>query len=288
MSAISLHCARCEYDLRTLNPAGLCPECALPIEQSLLASADPVGPDRPRIRLATTILLAAMSLRLAITLGILGYHRVEHSPIVFASILSQLLQLWPIDGASSSVVYFFRPNNYWILVRALLIAEFVLFCVGVAVITRRSAAATDKPAWAGSLRRISRWSAAASLVCFIAVRAIIESRFTGYLSFPGYNALVQCALIVPPVALVAWTARLLLLFTREQDPRVFFRWVVAYGIMITAVAAVFDAGWILEHGEVARYGAVLNVAAFVTASLMWWELRRRTRPRGGDVADTMP
>jgi hypothetical protein len=278
MDAISLHCARCDYDLRTLDPAGLCPECALPIGQSILAFADPLARDRGRIGRATIMLQVAMAVRLWIALWVLGYHLVNRNEIVYASITSQLLDLWPVDGVVSSAIWIFRPGGMWILVRALLVLDFALFCAGVAVLTRqlRSAQGT----WTRWLPRITLAAAAASVLYIAGVRAALDSNSRTVLNWLGSNALVYCAAILPPTALAAWTARLLFLATRNaRSSHRRTRVVTVAGVVFTVLAAIYNSQWIYERGTLARWGAFANVATFATVWWMWRQLGRLARVR---------
>ena len=139
MDVISLHCARCDYDLRTLNPAGLCPECALPIADTIDAAADPLAPDRRRIHRAANVLLASMAGRVIVGVFVLGYHLITRSDIVYASVASQLLNLWPVNSAAVCVVRWFGPINGWVFVRLAFFAYFVLTCAGLVMLTWKPA-----------------------------------------------------------------------------------------------------------------------------------------------------
>src|SRR5207249_2398200 len=158
-------------------------------------------------------------------------HRIEHSDIVWSSITSQLLELWPVDGVVSSAIWIFRPGGKWIVVRALLVVDFALFCAGIAALTRR--AKSPQRTWARWLRRMTLWSAAASIFYLAALRAALDQKAQIFvLDWLSSNTAIRCAMIIPPTALAAWTARLLFLAMRDPDDRR-FRVIATFGGVVT-------------------------------------------------------
>ena len=94
-------CERCGYDLRTLDVAGVCPECALPIQETRNAAAEPLAADRRAIRRAALVLLIAFAARMAVLALVLLLRWVIDRNVVWPSVISQVLQPWPFDIAVS-------------------------------------------------------------------------------------------------------------------------------------------------------------------------------------------
>jgi hypothetical protein len=277
-AAVSLHCARCDYDLRMIDPAGACPECALPIADTLKAAAEPLAPDRRRIHRAVTVLLAAMAGRLIVGAYVLAYHSIVESDIVYPSIISQLLNLWPVDTASYCVLRLFRPINGWIFVRVSVFAYFALTCAGIALLTWRPAA-RDR-SWAALLRPLALWSAVAGVAYILVLCAAMDHNWRRIYDPLGSNWIMLSMKSIPPAALAAWTVRLLI---RSGIPPS-ARKAAAAAVVVTALAGIYNCGWPYSRGGLARLGLAANVATFAGMCWMWWELRRRTRP----PAATMP
>jgi hypothetical protein len=275
--AASLHCARCDYDLRTLDSAGVCPECALPIGDSVRAAAEPLAADRRMIRRAAGVLLAAMALRLAIMLFVIGYHLVQSTQVVVSSILAQLLDPWPVDTGMTCVLRMLSPSGIrpvWLPVQAAFALAFAGQCAGIALLTVRPRTAHAMPRRVAWLRHAARWSAAGSVVIGAAVRTALERDVRLMLNCMTYRPVIWSITVLPPAALIAWTAAWLFRADRTRGAR----WIGWSTIAATIAAAVYNERWLYERGALAWLGAAFNTAAFAGATWMWWALWRHSRP----------
>src|SRR5207248_6994486 len=121
-------CARCDYDLRLIDPAGVCPECALSIAESLKAAADPLGPARATLRAGATFALLALALRAAIVLVLvqIGLGAVRPLP----SFLTVVLEPWPVETATLAAysVLFPPPDLRIWLIRIAFVGAFIIQC----------------------------------------------------------------------------------------------------------------------------------------------------------------
>src|SRR4051794_28165912 len=130
MDAGALLCARCEYDLRTLDPAGACPECALPIAQSVFVAAEPMAPVRRALRRATGLLTFAAALHIAFALAFAGYIAATGRAEFVVSTLTRTLNPWPIDVVVDSLDSMTRSTaGFWLGI--CMIVLFVLQCIGI-------------------------------------------------------------------------------------------------------------------------------------------------------------
>jgi hypothetical protein len=269
-----LHCARCDYDLRMLDPAGVCPECALPIQDSAKTAARPLGTGQRRIHLAAGVLLVVMAVRLLIAVVVASVRVSEGFLIV--SYVPQLVEPWPVDTAVTCalrVVHPHSPATGWIIIQALFAANFVLLCAGIVLVTARFS--PRYPARAAWLRRTALWSAAASLLMYATIRIGIEHGVRHFWWFER-RPVVWFFTIVPPTALAGWTSWLLL---RVRTGR----W--AHALAWTAVVTTTTAASYYEWRSPPRTPAVwvaaaASVISFATLSWMWFALWRRTRPPG--------
>src|SRR3954447_22159504 len=94
MTDAALFCAGCEYDLRTLDSSGLCPECATPIAASIAAAADPLRAARPSLRSAATVLLAAATMQAGLAVTFCIYDAVHRKVSSVPYDLALLLRPW--------------------------------------------------------------------------------------------------------------------------------------------------------------------------------------------------
>src|SRR5215207_10130463 len=100
----ALPCAGCEYDLRTLDPVGVCPECATPIAASIVAASDPLRGVRRRLRAAALVLVVASGTRLAFAVALAAYHLSRGNPRFTPYALSLVLNLWPLNEVLSLLI----------------------------------------------------------------------------------------------------------------------------------------------------------------------------------------
>jgi len=220
-----------------------------------------------------------MAGRVIVGVFVLGYHLITRSDIVYASVASQLLNLWPVNSAAVCVVRWFGPINGWVFVRLAFFAYFVLTCAGLVMLTWKPAA-RDR-GWPRLLRPLAFGSAAVGVAYTLVLCAAMDHNWRRVYDPLVSNWMVLCAYSIPPVALEAWTIRLLIRTRISRTARI-----VAYiAVVVTAIAAVYNTDWPYSRGTIARLGLLANVTTFAGVCWLWWELRQRTRPPA--CVDTM-
>ena len=192
-------CERCGYDLRTLDVAGVCPECALPIQETRNAAAEPLAADRRAIRRAALVLLIAFAARMAVLALVLLLRWVIDRNVVWPSVISQVLQPWPFDITVSFAWRLFRPfaagDFMWIVVQAAFAAQFAVQCVGVALLTARPQSRFTWPATL--LRHAARWSAVLGILLGGALRITVEAGRRTIFDLLLWEPSIWCIFVIP-------------------------------------------------------------------------------------------
>src|SRR5690349_20921791 len=173
MSAANLLCARCEYDLRTLDPGGVCPECATPISASVAAAADPLRRVRGRLRWTAGVLLAAVGLRLTFAVTLAVYHIVQGRSRFLPYALSIVLDPWPVNEVMSTAYRLPRQSLEISLMMVWLILAFAVQCAGTWMLTARGVA-RDGDGGGRLVRLGARWS----MVIVVLMGAMSSCRHT--------------------------------------------------------------------------------------------------------------
>jgi hypothetical protein len=271
MNAPALLCAHCDYDLRTLDRAGVCPECAMPIAKSVAAAAEPLHGVRRPLRLAATVLLAAMALRLAFAVGLVIFHvRRGSSPDVFAFVMSLVLTPWPLDELLSLVANMSRTPVTIRVLSSVMVLSFAALCAGVWLITRPWAGLVGWPL----LRHATRWA----VIGIVAIGVMLLWPPTdSLLGFLRYALFTAGGVIGPALLIAAWTGRVWWrTFRIARRPR---SAVLAWSaILATGVASVVH---FVRPGmnPKAWLAAAVSGLALLLLSWMWLDLWRLTARR---------
>ena len=133
----TLHCAGCDYDLRMIDPAGVCPECALPIEKSIEQARNPLGKSLPRLRWGAIVLLCAAGIRwlFLVILVVWTYAENRHQS---AEAFVQLSSPWSLDELASSVIdLVYEGRTFISFLIVLWLLSFIVHIAGILMITAR-------------------------------------------------------------------------------------------------------------------------------------------------------
>ena len=271
----TLRCARCEYDLRMLDCSGLCPECALPIADSIAAARRPLPLDRAVMRRATAVLLASVALRVLVTVAVMGRDVAQGRARRIPAAAGEILSPWPVDEATNVLTSLFRPGSsqglsaFVLVLVWVYILAFALEVLGVWLLTTRPRLGRSG-AW---VRRFARIAPVASIALF-AWLVLLRS----WAMPPQVEIFV--AEFLPPVAVAVWTTYLV----KHARGSV---WCRRYGGPAAVVAATVCGAFTIRPRLFADSGW-LRCAAAVTAvsalSIMWYDLFRVARPADATTA----
>ena len=277
-----LLCARCDYDLRTLDPAGVCPECATPIAESVEAAADPLRVARRRLRPAAIALVAGSVLRIALALAVAMYHISLGSVDFISYATAILLNPWPLEEFLSVFSEIRRTN----LLMAFLLSWFALSllveCIGIWLLTRDMRPAVDLRL----LRLATRWTIALALTLGLMLLWPTTRSMVGFLSYVPFTI---GAVIGPPLLIAIWSGCVWWRVSKRTPLDSGWPSIV---ICFSVLAALMNRArsWMGSNGLLA---AVVSAAAFLLLSKLWFDLLRLTRtgpapaaPR--QTAATMP
>jgi len=226
----ALHCARCHYDLRMIDPAGLCPECGLPIEQSIAIARDPLRKARRQIHRAAIVLLAAMAIRLSFFLTVIVWQYQRSIPVRAWTGMLELSGPWPLEELGGEIRRIGSQKNWAILLLILFWAiSFAAHCAGIWMITIcHSGMKRD------FIRLAARWSAVGAIAWFTVL--LYAPSFLGP---PPLTSAVTLAEVAPPLLLIVWSARLLVALNRRA-----WTWAVALIAAVGTLAyAMFQMRW---------------------------------------------
>ncbi len=269
----SLLCARCEYDLRTLDVGGVCPECATPIAASVAAAADPLHAVRRQLRRACTVLLVAVVIRLTLACALVTLYvstgRAQHMARGLAIVLSP----WPFIDVLDIVWRLQRSDLLIAVLSAWFAMAFVAQCVGVWLITAPVAPAGSSAV----LRHAARWTAVVTVVW----GALVVSRvMRGPFKFLAYGLSTEGASIGPPLAIALWTG-LLWWRTRAACGRSRSGVLVWTAIVLAALSSATAGSEPALDWMPSWLAASVAAAALLLLAVLWfdlWRLSARQRP----------
>ena len=258
----TLLCTRCAYDLRTLDPSGVCPECATPIADSLAAAADPLRNVRGPLRIAASVLLIAVALRVGFAVPWGFYHR--RNPAFIAWAIGTAMNPWPLPELIDLLFWFGRADGLLALLILWFALSFTVQCAGVWLITGR----VEPAGMSGLLRGTIRWVTLLPVVLWTVVPLLGLRPYLGLLAY----AMTSDALMhAPAVAIALWTS---LLWSRTRRLRGRPRSVAlpVSATLITAAAVVVYLNQPTRVSPEAWLGAALNIIALLLLAWMWLAL----------------
>ena len=267
MPEVTLRCARCEYDLRMIDPAGVCPECALPIETSRTFAREVANTTAYWWRPGARILLASWVARIVFTIVVVIWQAMTGRRSILYSRFG-LLNPWPIDELVPMVDRIFQ-SGFALFVRFLLawwMAIEVAQCVGLWMFTEPMPR-RDEWQW-------PRWTARCAPLATVLVYAC--ARYAGSGSMYDGSVEWTIAMLVvtwlPSALLLLWSVRVGVTLRAPAH----IRWLgigAAVGALIFAIEDVFGGrliAAILPAAAVA-YGVTLAMG------WMWFVLLRQMR-----------
>jgi hypothetical protein len=282
MDAAVLLCARCEYDLRTLDPGGVCPECATPISVSVVAAADPLRAVRRPIRRAALVMMVAVGLRVIFAIALTVFHLEQGRPRFIPYALTAALDPWPINEVLGTIYQIPRSSLAISVLMWWIVLAFSIQCVGTWLITSRGVALSSTP-------RTLRWAARWSMALIVSMGAIVTWRYTRDLIglLPYFISSIG-AFIGPPLLLALWTMVLRAAVLRAIDrPRgLAVGWIA---ILSTLAASILRFVRDELYTFVSWTSAAASGTAFLLLGWLWFDLWRLTaRHPTQPPAATMP
>jgi hypothetical protein len=269
MDAAILLCARCEYDLRTLDPAGVCPECATPISVSVVAAEDPLRAVRRPLRRAALVMMVAVGLRVTFAIALTVYHLTQGRPSFIPYALSAALDPWPVNEVLGTVYQIPRSSMAISVLMWWIVLAFVAQCVGTWLLTSRRVALSSTP---GTLRWAARWS----MAIIVAMGATVTSRYTrDLIGLLPYFISSGGAFIGPPLLLALWTMILRAAVRRAIDRS---RGLVVGWLAILSTLSASILRFVRDepYTFVSWTSAAASGGAFLLLGWLWFDLWRVT------------
>ena len=272
MAEATLLCAQCDYDLRMLDPAGVCPECALPIEKSVAAAKAFGQRARRAWRRAALIMLGAQAARVVLLVAVLLWQRGSQDSWSFAEASLAMLNPWPLDELGPYVPDIVSSDedlisrlflSCWLVIT--LVHVWGCWLIGAKVIERRG--------W-GWFRLMARWSGPV-------VIALWTSVWTAHLirddSIGLWVGLAMVLLpMVPTLAVLVWSGLLLSLLRAAGG----MQWVIGVALSLSFVLEVLKLPGALQGEHEAAVRAAIAWAILIASSWMWIVLARQARRQG--------
>jgi hypothetical protein len=221
----TLHCARCDYDLRMLDPAGVCPECALPVAQSARAAAGlagPLGLARATLLPGARLMLLAALIRFGLMLlgAAYAFPPGPYDVTGMADAAIAYSMPWPILTIGSGLLQMRWRWGWWVsFVVVVRTIEMLIELIGAWLLTRREPLPVYRAwSWRRLLRWGVRWSFIASVVIFV-LGELFASRLPRLTGLEDDIRDVVVTLVMrslPPAVLMLWAMSLLALMGERK------------------------------------------------------------------------